>query len=108
MVDALYGTSEQKMVVFYGFLQGAGKRRDEPILLEGEALRRRDPTMIHSPRVVLQRLSFGIVELRLFLSKLLALRLTLSDLGYMRIAWNEIKTFEAHASSYLERLNSDE
>lgn len=86
-----------------GTMQEAGGQRGEPVMLEREAERQRAAGIIRSRKLILQKLSFAVVELRLHLTELLALRLALSELGCTQQAWVEINDFKDRATAYLSR-----
>ena len=87
--------------------QEAGGELGEAVALGREAEHQQAAVTILSTRLLLQKLSFFMLELRLYLNKLLGLRLGLSELGCTQNAWSEIYTFKEHAVACLSRLQSE-
>ncbi|OEH75262.1 hypothetical protein cyc_02715 [Cyclospora cayetanensis] len=87
-------------------LHEAAGRRGDVLMLEHEAKLNRSNQMVSSSKMLLRRLSFTIVELRLYLIKLLALRLALSEAGCVETAWEGIENFDNQAADFLSRIES--
>lgn len=83
----------------------AGGLRGETVSLEREVEQQSAmATAAHSSKAVLQKINFGVVELRIHMNKLLALWLALSELRCMHLAWDEINSFKDYATAYLDRV----
>ncbi|CDI74509.1 hypothetical protein, conserved [Eimeria praecox] len=77
----------------------AGGRRGDPVYLEREAERLREPRIGRNERTVLQKLEFSFLELRLHMNKLLALRLAQSELACTQQAWEKINEFNLRVAA---------
>ncbi|CDJ48444.1 hypothetical protein, conserved [Eimeria brunetti] len=84
----------------------AGGRRGEPVSLEREAERHRDPRVSRNERALLRKLEFALLELRLLVNKLIALRLAQSELGCTQQAWDKINEFNSSAADLLSQYSN--
>lgn len=76
------------------------------MFLDREAEQERDPRMSSKSRILLRKLGFVIVELRIHMNKLLACRIAMSELGCTRRAWEYISDFQSRAREILSQSAS--
>lgn len=89
-------------------VQEAGGQRGDPVFLEREAEQERDRRMSSKSRILLRKLGFVIMELRIHMNKLLACRIAMSELGCTRRAWECISEFKSRAREILSQPASND
>ncbi|KAL8428947.1 hypothetical protein Efla_000987 [Eimeria flavescens] len=93
--------------------QAAISAAHEAAGLQGEAVgldfvKVQQPLQLHSPRLSLraaeQKCAFSLLEMRLLMSKVLVIRVALSDLGCTGNAWSAVESFKNIAASSLNGM----